>query len=141
MNSIKRPKTVNIIAILTVLTVSRLMAITFLPTLNRFGGTSPDAWLAPWITDSILGILLPVAIYAILKRKGIKTWGLLIIYSTLGAFDYATGLVVEWQTPLPDETAAPTLVFGSLIATLVFQTIAIFLLFNKEVIIHFQSEN
>ena len=72
------------------------MAITFLPTLNRFGGSSPDSWLAPWITDSILGILLPVMIYFIFKRKGIKTWAILIIYTTLGAFDYATGLVTEW---------------------------------------------
>lgn len=136
-----RPKSLTVVAILTILTLSRLMAITFLPTLQMYGGDSPDVWLGPWLTDSVLGLLLPVAIYLILKGKGIKTWGFLIVYSALGAFDYATGIITQYQEPLPTETAASALVFGSLISTLLFQFIAFILLFRKDVIDHFNQAN
>lgn len=141
MSKSKRPKPLNIIAILTVLTIPRAMALAFLPTLKIFNGTSPDEWLGPWITDGILGLLLPVVMYFILKGKGIKTWALLIIYSTLGAFDYATGLVTQWLHPLPVETASSSTVFISLTATLIFQTIAVFLFFRNDVINHFHKHN
>ena len=131
----------NIIAILTGLTISRLMALTFLPTLNMLGGTSPDEWLGPWVTDSLLGLLLPVVIYFILKGKGLKTWALLIVYSTLGAFDYATGLVTQWLHPLPIETATPSVVFISLWTTLLFQVVVIILFFRNDVIHHFYKSN
>lgn len=141
MKKTKRPKVVKIIAILTCLTIPRVMALTFLPTLNMLGGTSPNEWLGPWVTDGILGLLLPVVIYFILKGKGLKTWALLIVYSAIGAFDYATGLVTQWLHPLPVETASPTLVFISLTATLLFQVIVVFLLFRNEVINHFHKIN
>lgn len=141
MNKTKRPKALNIIAILSLLTVSRAMALLFLPTLDMLGGTSPNEWLGPWVTDGILGLLLPVVIYFILKGKGIKTWALLIMYSTLGAFDYATGLVTQWLHPLPTETASSSTVYVSLIATLILQTIAVFLFFRRDVINHFNKPN
>ena len=137
MEKIKRPKTLNLIAIFTLLTISRAMALTFLPTLKMFDGTSPNEWLAPWVTDGILGLLIPVVLYFILKGKGIKTWALLIIYCALGAFDYATGLVTQWLHPLPAETASSSIVFISLTATLIIQIIAVFLFFRKDVINHF----
>ena len=141
MEKTKRPKVVNITAILTALTIPRLMALTFLPTLQMFGGTSPDEWLGPWVSDSILGLLLPVVIYFILKGKGLKTWALLIVYSTLGAFDYATGLVTQWLHPLPIETASPPVVFISLCSTLLFQVVVIILFFRNDVINHFIKPN
>ncbi len=141
MNKSKRPRELNIIAILTGLTISRMMALTFLPTLNMLGGTSPNEWLGPWVTDGILGLLLPVVIYFILKGKGIKTWALLIVYSVLGAFDYATGLVTQWLHPLPFETASPSVVFISLWSTLLFQVVVIILFFRNDVIHHFYKSN
>lgn len=140
-NNKTRPKSLTIVAILTFLTISRLMAITFLPTLQMYGGDSPDVWLGPWLTDSVLGLLLPVAIYLIYRGKGIKAWGFLIVYSALGAFDYATGIITEYIEPLPAETAASALVFGSLISTLLFQLFAFILLFRKDVIDHFNHPN
>lgn len=141
MNKTKRPKALTIIAILTLLTISRAMALIFLPTLNILGGTSPNEWLGPWVTDGILGLLLPVVVYFILKGKGIKTWALLIIYNALGAFDYATGLVTQWLHPLPAETASSSTVFVSLTVTLILQTIVVFLFFRKDVIHHFHKLN
>ena len=141
MGKAKRPKVVNIITILMALTISRVMALTFLPTLQMFGGTSPDEWLGPWVTDGILGLLLPVVIYNILKGKGLKTWGLLIVYNTLGAFDYATGLVTQWLHPLPIETASQSVVFISLWTTLLFQVVVVILFFRNDVINHFIKPN
>lgn len=141
MGKTKRPKVVNIIAILMALTILRVMALTFLPTLNMLGGTSPNEWLGPWVTDGILGLFLPVVIYYILKGKGLKTWALLIVYNTLGAFDYATGLVTQWLHPLPIETASPSVVFISLWTTLLFQVVVIILFFKNDVIHHFYKSN
>ena len=137
MNKKTRPRIISVIAILTVLTITRAQAILFLPNLQMFGGTSPDEWLAPWVTDSILGLLLPVFIYFLLKGSGIKTWALLLLYSAIGAFDYANGLVTEWLHPLPPETAPAALVFSALIATLTFQLVVIYLLFRDKVISYF----
>lgn len=139
MYKAKKLKAVSIIATLTLLTILRAMALTFLPTLNMFGGTSPNEWLGPWITDSILGLLLPIVIYAILKGKGLKTWALLIMYSALGAFDYAIGIVTQWFHPLPSETASSSIVFTSLTATLIIQSIVVILFFKKDVIYHFHK--
>lgn len=135
----RRPSAVNIIAILTALTITRVMALTFLPTLKIFGGTSPDEWLAPWVTDGILGLLLPVVIYFILKGKGLKIWALLIVYSALGAFDYATGLITQWFYPLPVETASPSVVLISLCTTLLIQVMVVILFFRNNVINHFHK--
>ncbi|MEM1320513.1 MAG: hypothetical protein AAGG75_09660 [Bacteroidota bacterium] len=137
MHKKQTPRTVYAIAILTALTITRAQAGLFLPTLEMFGGESADAWLVPWITDTLLGVLLPLMIYLILRGSGAKTWSLIIIYSVVGAFDYVHGLVAQWQHPLPEEMASSALVFGSLLASLSFQLIAILLLFNANVISHY----
>ncbi len=128
---------IYVIVVLTGLTITRAQAILFLPTLKMFGGTSPDAWLAPWVTDSILGLLLPVVTYFLLKGKGLKIWATLLLYSAIGAFDYATGLTTQWLHPLPKETAGTALVFSALTATLTFQLVVVYLLFHEKVINHF----
>ncbi len=97
------------------------------------GGVNPNAWFAPWLSDSILGILVPVVIYFLLKGKGVKTWALLIMYSALGAFDYANGLATEWLYPMSADTASPALVYGSLLFTFTIQSIAVLLLFRRDV--------
>ncbi|MEM9022780.1 MAG: hypothetical protein AAGB22_03505 [Bacteroidota bacterium] len=141
MNYSSRPKVLITIAVLTGLTIPRAQGLLFLPTLEMVGGSSPDAWLAPWVTDAILGLLVPVVIYALLKKTGASTWGLILVYSAIGAFDHANGMVTEWLTPLPVETAGPALVFGSLIATISFQLAAIVLLFRKDVRAYFMAAN
>ncbi|MEM6362454.1 MAG: hypothetical protein AAF731_20365 [Bacteroidota bacterium] len=133
MSKKNRPSTVNFIVASSALTITRAQAILFLPTLQMFGGASPDPWLGPWVTDSILGVILPIVIYFMLKGSGIKTWTLFIIYSVIGAFDYANGLVTQWLHPLPEEIAGAALVYGSLIASFTFQLLVVILLFRKDV--------
>ncbi|RNC85103.1 MAG: hypothetical protein ED556_11090 [Winogradskyella sp.] len=137
MDRKKTPKIIYIIAILTGLTITRIQAGMFISSLEMFEGHSPNAWLGPWVTDSILGLLLPVIIYFILKGKGIKTWALILIYSVIGAFDYLNGLITQWQDPLPKEMVSEKLVFASLTASIIFQLTAILLLFKTSVMNHF----
>lgn len=133
----KTPKTIYVIIGLTALTILRAQTIFFFPSLEMNGGNNPNAWFAPWVSDSILGLLVPVVIYFLLNGKGVKTWALLIMYSALGAFDYAIGLATQWHYPMAEETASGALVFGSLSFTLTIQIIAVALLFRKEVMNRF----
>lgn len=137
MDTQKLPKIIYIIVGLTALTVLRAQTLFFFSSLEMNGGKNPDAWLAPWVSDSILGLLVPIVIYYLLKGKGAKTWALLIMYSALGAFDYATGLATQWIHPMSTDTASPMLVYGSLLFTFTIQSVAVFLLFNQKVMNHF----
>lgn len=129
----KKPKVIYWIVGLTALTIPRAQTLVFFPLLEMNGGNNPDAWFAPWVSDSILGLLVPVVIYFLLKGKGAKIWALLIMYSALGAFDYANGLATQWSYPMSPDTASPALVYGSLLFTFTIQLIATILLFKQNV--------
>lgn len=131
------PKLIYIIVAIIVLTALRVQTLFFFSTLEMNGGNNPDAWLAPWVTDAILGLLVPVVIYYLLKGKGAKIWALLIMYNALGAFDYATGIATQYIHPMSLETASPTLVYSSLFFTFIIQSLAVLLLFKQSVINHF----
>lgn len=135
-----RPVIINLIAVLMLLTITRLQAISFISSLEMFGGISPDAWLSPWVSDGILGALLPIIIYFILRGSGIKLWGILVLYNAVGAFDYANALATQWTAPLPSEIANSSLVYGALSVTISLQIVALLLLFRSDVIHHFQGE-
>ncbi|MEM9274769.1 MAG: hypothetical protein AAGA80_17670 [Cyanobacteria bacterium P01_F01_bin.143] len=141
MNKRTIPKVIYVIAALTALTILRAQTLLFFPTLEMNGGVNPDAWLAPWVSDSILGLLVPVVIYFLFKGSGSKIWALLVMYSALGSFDYANGLATQWSYPLSTEIASSEFVFGSLISTLVFQLISTVLLFRSEVINYFLEQD
>lgn len=141
MNTRTTPKVIYVIAALTALTVVRAQTLFFFPTLEMNGGINPDAWLSPWVSDSILGLLVPAAVYFMLKGSGPKVWALLIMYSALGTFDYANGLATQWINPLSAETASPEFVVGSLIFTFTIQLITTFLLFRSDVINYFARPN
>ena len=55
--ALARPRVVLWIGIAIALTTQRLMVVTFLPTLEMFDGVNPDAWFAPWISDTVVGLL------------------------------------------------------------------------------------
>lgn len=137
----KIPKIIYVIVSLTLFTFLRAQTLFFFSTLEMNGGNNPDAWFAPWVSDSILGLLVPVVIYYLLKGKGAKTWALLIMYSALGAFDYAIGIATQWFHPMSADTASPVLVYSSLLFTFTIQSIAVFLLFNLKVMNHFIRKN
>lgn len=141
MDTRKTPKIIYVIVSLTSLTVLRVQTLFFFPTLEMNGGNNPDAWFAPWVSDSILGLLVPAVIFYLLKGRGAKTWALLIMYSALGAFDYATGLATQWIHPMSTDTASPMLVYSSLLLTFTIQSVAVFLLFKQKVMNHFLRQD
>jgi hypothetical protein len=125
------------IAILMGATMFRVQTILFLPSVEMFGGIAPDAWLAPWFSDAVLGLLVPIMVYIFWRRRGIAAWGALVIYNAVGAFDYATGLATQWIHPMPAEMASPTTVYLGIGVFMVCQLIALTLLFRGEVVRHF----
>ena len=132
--NIKRPKVIYAIFGLTLLTAVRAQTLFFFSSLRMNGGSNPDEWVTPWITDSILGLMIPFILYLILKGKGIKIWAFLISYSAIGAFDYLTGLDTQWFHPMSPETAGSELVYSSLLFSFLVQTIVLLLLFKQGVI-------
>lgn len=120
-----RPVIITVIAVLMLLTITRMQAILFIPSLKMFGGISPDGWFGPWVSDAILGVLLPIMVYFALRESGIKLWGLLVLYNAVGAFDYSQGLATQWIDPLPLAIASSALVYGALSITLSIQLVAL----------------
>ncbi|MEM1023117.1 MAG: hypothetical protein AAGD10_10555 [Myxococcota bacterium] len=120
------------IAIAMGLTLPRVQTVLLLPQLAMFGGDAPDAWLAPWLSDAILGLLIPVVLYALLRSKGLRAWGLLLVYNAVGAFDYSHGLLAQFTDPLPASIASSSLVYGGIGAGMTFQCIALILLFSRD---------
>lgn len=125
------------IALLMSATIFRAQTILFLPTVEMFGGIAPDAWFAPWLSDAILGLMVPALVTLFWRGRGIAVWGALVIYNALGAFDYATGLATQWTSPMPTEMASATTVYLGIGVFMACQLIALALLFRDEVIAHF----
>lgn len=128
------PKVYLLISVLIGLTATRALAMLFIPMITMFGGTAPDAWVGPWVTDAILGLLIPVVIIALYRLCTARAWGCLLLYNGIGAFDYASSLVTQLIHPLPASIAPPGLVSGSLSFTLCLQFVVIVLLFRRDVI-------
>ena len=62
-----------------------------------YGGIHANIWLAPWISDTILGQLATFATYAIWGKTSAIRWARLFAYSFMGPFDYALGLGAQWH--------------------------------------------
>ena len=118
------------------LTATRFTVAFRLPSLEMFGGTTPDAWIAPWVSDTILGLLVPAMVFLAWKRTGPPIWGALIAYNAVGAFDYVHGLATQWIHPL--DNAALT--YGSITFFLALQIVVIGVLFRSEVVDHFTGQ-
>lgn len=120
-------------------TIFRAQTILFLPTVEMFGGIAPDAWFAPWLSDTVLGFMVPMMVYLFWRQRGIGIWGALVIYNAVGAFDYATGLATQWTSPMPLEMASAMTVYLGIGVFMMSQLIALALLFRDEVIAHFAA--
>ena len=136
---ISKPLQVKLIAILMGFTFMRFFMGTMIPSLEMYGGENPNAWFGPWISDTVLGLLVPIMVFILLKKEGIKIWAILLIYNGIGAFDYAHGLITQWTDPLiPNGIfGTPILTYGSLSFSLIVQIAVIVLLFNSNVINYF----
>jgi hypothetical protein len=76
-----------------------------------------QGWFGPWVTDSILGVLVPVMIMLSLTVTGIPLLACLFAYNILGAYDYAHGLLTQYLEPQSFflwKPAVPTAIYGSI---------------------------
>lgn len=121
------------ITLLMAATVFRAQTLLFLPSLEAFGGPADNAWFGPWISDAIIGFLVPVMIFVLWRFRSPRAWGALVVYNGLGAFDYAHGLITQYFHPMPAEMASPLTVYLGIGVFLVFQLAALTLLFRKQV--------
>ena len=137
----RTPQEIKWIAILIAITMMRAFMGIQLPTLQMYGGENPDAWFAPWISDTIIGLLAPIMIYLTIKRTGIMVWGTLIAYNAIGAFDYVHGLMVQWTDPLIPNglMGTPELTYGSIGFSLLVQLTILYLLFKPTVTDYFSN--
>lgn len=127
------------ITLLMGLTLFRAQTVLFLPTVEMYGGIAPDAWFAPWLSDAILGLLLPLMLWLFWTKRGVRVWGVLVLYNAVGAFDYATGLATQWIHPMPAEMASATTAYVGIGLFMVFQLAALTLLFRGDVVDHFSG--
>ena len=125
------------IVLLMTATLVRVQTLTLLPDLEMFDGSIPDAWFAPLLSDAIIGLLVPVMVYLFWTKRGTAVWGALIVYNAVGAFDYSHGLATQWTDPIPAETASATTVYLGIGVFMVFQLVALALLFRSDTRTHF----
>ena len=80
-------------------------------------------------------------IYLVLRKNGIKIWGILVAYNAIGAFDYVHGLLAQWTDPLIPNgiMGTPELTYGSIGFSLLIQLLVLYLLFRKSVMSYFTS--
>lgn len=140
-HKIINPFMLKVIAIVMTLTLFRAQTIFFIPKIEMFGGIAPNGWLGPWASDFVIGLLVPVMVYLALKAKGARIWGLLVIYNAVGAFDYSQGLITQWVSPMPVEMASQISVYLGIGVFMIFQLIALTLLFRTDVIHHFSASS
>ena len=129
-----RPRAVLWITVLTAVSITRLVVVFRLPSLEMFDGDNPDAWIGPWVSDTVLGLLVPVMVYLAWRRSGTKVWGALVAYTVIGAFDYAHGLATQWIHP---QTANSTVTYGAIGFLMMQQLIVAALLFRDDVVQHY----
>lgn len=126
-----------IIALLMGATVFRAQTVFFLSSVEAFGGPAPDAWFGPWLSDAILGFLVPVMVFLFWRSRSAKVWGALVVYNGIGAFDYSQGLITQVLSPMPAEMASPASVYAGIAVFLVMQLVVLVLLFSRTVVTHF----
>ena len=113
-----RPTEMKIVAGLLSYTLTRTMMAMQLNSAKMFGGENADGWLGPWLSDTILGILTPFAIYGALKGKGVVAWGLLLSFNVVGSYDYMNGLFAQYLHPMVtmmgDPAPPAAVIYGSI---------------------------
>jgi hypothetical protein len=134
--SLSRPSILTIAGTIIGFTVSRASMITKIQTVELFGGVNPNAWLHPWVTDSLLGVLAPFMCYWVLKGKpSPMLWGVLAVYNAIGSMDYANGFITQWLHPQVDTGGLdPTFLSVFLATHSLMQLGVVYVLFRKDVI-------
>ena len=93
-----RPNGLKVAAIVTGLFVYRLSSLRFIP--NVGDADTPEAWLIPYVGDSIQGLLALVVAYLLLRYRGVVVWAVAIAYHVSGIRDYMNGFMMERLDPV-----------------------------------------
>ncbi len=118
-------------------TIFRAQTILFLPQVQVFGGIAPDGWFGPWLSDTIIGLAVPVMLYVFWTRRSVAVWGALVAYNAVGAFDYSQGLITQIISPMPVEMASAATVYLGIGLFMLAQIGALGLLLRRDVIAEF----
>lgn len=135
MTNTTRPRI--LMTIMMALTFSRTSVATYFPHLEMYGGVDANAWFAPWVSDTILGLLVPVMIYLLWRQTGAKVWATLIAYNALGAFDYSHGLATQWHYPQATEGAVSAVIYSAIGLGMVLNIAVALMMFRGDVMRHF----
>ena len=135
MTNTTRPRI--LMTIMMALTFSRTSVATYFPHLEMYGGVDANAWFAPWVSDTILGLLVPVMIYLLWRQTGAKVWATLIVYNALGAFDYSHGLATQWHYPQATEGAVSAVIYSAIGLGMVLNIAVALMMFRGDVMRHF----
>lgn len=127
------------IALLMGVTIFRVQTILFLPEVQMFGGIAPNGWFGPWLSDTIIGFVVPVMLYLFWTRRSVAVWGVLVAYNAVGAFDYSQGLITQAISPMPVEMASAATVYLGISLFMVAQLVVLVLLFRRDVINGFKG--
>ena len=99
-----------------------------------------QGWLGPWVTDSILGMLVPVMISLSLTMKGVPLLVCLFAYNILGAYDYAHGLLTQYLEPqriFMWKPAVPKQIYGSIAFGCICNIVCAVMLLQSPVVSYF----
>lgn len=130
-----------VMTIIMVLTFSRASVVTYFPQLEMYGGIDANAWFAPWVSDTILGLLVPVMIYLLWRKTGAKVWAALIVYNALGAFDYFHGLATQWHYPQMTEGSVSAVIYTAIGLGMIFNLIVALMMFRGDVMRNFLKQS
>jgi hypothetical protein len=137
MQSPHRRRALIAMTIMMALTFARACVVTYFPHLEMYGGVDANAWFAPWVSDTILGLLVPVMIYLLWRKTGAKVWAALIVYNALGAFDYSHGLATQWHYPQMTEGAVSAVTYTVISLGMIFNLAIALMMFRGDIMRHF----
>ena len=133
-----RPALVKVVGGLLCYTLTRTMMAGQLKSAKMFGGENPDGWFGPWLSDTILGLLTPFAIYGAFTGEGVVAWGLLLSFNALGAYDYMNGLLAQYMHPqvtmLGNPAPPAAVIYGSIGLGCLCQIVNVILLLQNDAI-------
>ncbi len=137
MQSPHRRRALIAMTIMMALTFSRAFVATYFPHLEMYGGVDANAWFAPWVSDTILGFLVPVMIYLLWRKTGAKVWAGLIVYNALGAFDYSHGLATQMHYPQMIKGSVSAVIYTAIGLGMIFNLTVALMMFRGDVMRHF----
>jgi hypothetical protein len=137
MQSPHRRRALIAMTTMMALTFARACVVTYFPHLEMYGGVDANAWFAPWVSDTILGLLVPVMIYLLWRKTGAKVWAALIVYNALGAFDYSHGLATQWHYPQMTEGAVSAVTYTVISLGMIFNLAIALMMFRGDIMRHF----